>query len=66
LTDRRDDERDTADRDDDGAPHPVSDLRRPYVAPALIDYGTVSKLTQTGGVTTFDSGGFMMMMMVCL
>jgi hypothetical protein len=36
------------------------------VAPALVDYGTVSKLTQTGGVTVFDSGGFMMRMMACL
>ena len=43
--------------------------RRPYVAPELIEYGTVAKLTQTGGRTTVDflfnlrrmgSGGGMM------
>jgi hypothetical protein len=28
--------------------------RRPYVAPELIEYGTVAKLTQTGGRTTVD------------
>jgi hypothetical protein len=44
-------------------------IRRPYVAPELIEYGTVAKLTQTGGRTTVDflfnlrrmgSGGGMM------
>ena len=29
-------------------------MRRPYVAPELIEYGTVAKLTQTGGRTTAD------------
>ena len=28
--------------------------RRPYVAPELIEYGTVAKLTQTGGRTAAD------------
>jgi hypothetical protein len=28
--------------------------RRPYVAPALVEYGTVAKLTQTGGMTSTD------------
>jgi hypothetical protein len=28
--------------------------RRAYAAPELIEYGTVAKLTQTGGQTTFD------------
>jgi hypothetical protein len=40
-------------------PEPRSDAegrRRPYVAPALIVYGAVGKLTQTGGVTTMDFG----------
>jgi hypothetical protein len=29
--------------------------RRPYVAPELIEYGTVAKLTQTGGQTAQDA-----------
>ena len=29
-------------------------MRRPYIAPELIEYGTVAKLTQTGGRTTVD------------
>jgi len=28
--------------------------RRPYVAPELVEYGTVAKLTQTGGTTNTD------------
>jgi hypothetical protein len=28
--------------------------RKGYVAPALVEYGTVAKLTQTGGMTTID------------
>jgi hypothetical protein len=28
--------------------------RQPYVAPELIEYGTVAKLTQTGGRTRID------------
>ena len=40
-------------------------MRRPYVPPELIEYGTVAKLTQTGGGSLFDFGG-MMRMMVCL
>jgi hypothetical protein len=56
-------------RDDD---RPVSgpgandavDPRRPYTAPELVEYGTVAKLTQTGGGSTFDFGG--MMRMTCL
>jgi hypothetical protein len=30
--------------------------RRPYVPPRIVDYGSVSKLTQTGGITTMDTG----------
>ncbi len=33
----------------------VAGPRRPYVAPELIEYGTVAKLTQTGGQTAHDS-----------
>ena len=29
-------------------------VRRAYVAPELIEYGSVAKLTQTGGRTTVD------------
>jgi hypothetical protein len=31
------------------------------VAPELIEYGTVAKLTQTGGTTTNDAAGMMRM-----
>jgi hypothetical protein len=34
--------------------HDASQPRRPYVAPELIEYGTVAKLTQTGGMTSTD------------
>ena len=37
--------------------------KRRYEAPRLIDYGLVSKLTQTGGITTKDTGS---MFRVCL
>jgi hypothetical protein len=47
----------------DDAPQPKSD-RRPYAAPLLIEYGTVAKLTQTGGVTVNDFMG--RMRMACL
>lgn len=30
--------------------------RKRYEAPRLTDYGPVSKLTQTGGITTRDKG----------
>jgi hypothetical protein len=37
--------------------------RRRYVPPRVVDYGSVSKLTQTGGITTKDAGN---MKQVCL
>jgi hypothetical protein len=40
-------------------------VRRAYVAPALIEYGTVAKLTQTGNGSVGDFSG-MMRMMICL
>jgi hypothetical protein len=46
------------DRDARSAPR-----RRRYETPRVVDYGRVSKLTQTGGVTTKDSGN---MLRVCL
>jgi hypothetical protein len=46
--------KDTApNRDDRSVP---AQGRRPYAKPRLIEYGTVGKLTQTGGVTTRDFG----------
>jgi hypothetical protein len=30
--------------------------RKRYEAPRLIDYGRISKLTQSGGITTKDQG----------
>ena len=39
----------TPERSDEGS-------RKRYEAPRLIDYGPVSKLTQTGGITTMDMG----------
>jgi hypothetical protein len=38
--------------------------RRTYVAPELIEYGTVAKLTQAGSGSLADFG--MMRMMICL
>ena len=42
-----------------GAPSPPDSPPRGkarYQKPRLIDYGKVSKLTQTGGITTRDTG----------
>jgi hypothetical protein len=36
-------------------PRPVPRRRR-YEPPRIVDYGRVSKLTQTGGATTKDNG----------
>jgi hypothetical protein len=47
----------------DDARQPRSGRRR-YVAPALVEYGTVAKLTQAGGVSFNDFMG--MMSMACL
>lgn len=55
-------------RSEPGAQTPASRSRRaqsessapkPYVAPELVEYGTVAKLTQTGGSTTIDFVGMM-------
>lgn len=37
--------------------------RRRYETPRLVEYGSVGKLTQTGGITTKDTGS---MKRVCL
>jgi hypothetical protein len=39
--------------------------KKPYVAPELVEYGTVAKLTQAGGGSVVDFGG-MMQMGTCL
>ena len=40
-------------------------MRQAYVAPKLVEYGSVAKLTQAG-TGSFTDGGGMMMMMACL
>ena len=60
------DERDEIERD--GDTHARDDARgerRPYVSPELVEYGTVAKLTQTGGGSVMEFGS-MMRMMLCL
>lgn len=42
---------------------PAPRAKRRYEKPRLVDYGAVSKLTQTGGITSRDTGG---MKQVCL
>lgn len=37
-------------------PKAPENTRRPYEKPRLTDYGLVSKLTLTGGITTRDTG----------
>ena len=64
-----DDRKETERHDDRQAPGSTlgvdaGAVRRPYAAPELVEYGTVAKLTQTGGGSVFDFGG--MMMMACL
>jgi hypothetical protein len=57
-----------ADGDDQLVGHRADDgalARRPYVTPELIEYGTVAKLTQTGGQTVSDFFAFRRMM-TCL
>jgi len=34
----------------------TENVKKPYEKPRLIDYGLVSKLTLTGGITTRDTG----------
>lgn len=41
-------------------PHEPPAPRRKYEAPQLVDYGSVAKLTQTGGSTLADAGANMM------
>jgi hypothetical protein len=41
---------------------PGPSRRKPYRAPVLTEYGSISKLTRTGGATRFDIAGGMMRM----
>lgn len=48
---------------DTAQPDPPPRPKRRYERPRLVDHGPVSKLTQTGGITTRDTGN---MKRVCL
>ena len=65
-----DDEHNGIDRDigrpESGPGRDVRCERRPYAPPELVEYGTVAKLTQTGGGSVMDFGSMMTMMMTCL
>jgi hypothetical protein len=39
-----------------GERRPQPGARKRYETPRLIDYGRISKLTETGGITTKDQG----------
>jgi hypothetical protein len=55
--------RDKSDKPDGAKVSAAPRARRRYEKPRLVDYGPVSKLTQTGGITTRDTGA---MKQVCL
>jgi len=60
------DERDEIERDRHAyAPDDARGVRRPYVSPELVEYGTVAKLTQGSTGSLMEFGG-MMRMMLCL
>jgi len=47
-----------------GAPRPPAkrtSAKKAYAAPRLVEYGSVAKLTQTGGITVKDGGGMRQM-----
>jgi hypothetical protein len=56
MTERQADTASEPARDQGGSATP----RRRYEAPKLVDYGSVAKLTQTGGSTLADAGANMM------
>ena len=57
------DEREETQRDDDRrVPNEAGSVRRAYVAPELVEYGTVAKLTQTGSGSIVDFLGMPAMM----
>jgi hypothetical protein len=48
------DERDTGDRN-----RPEQRTRKPYTKPVVREYGSIAKLTQSGGTTKAEPGGIM-------
>ena len=58
MTENRDDTQ-SVDRDETASARNPD--RRPYEAPKLTEYGTVAKLTQTGGGSVRDFGNMMRM-----
>ncbi len=55
--------KDPAQPEERQVPRPPQSARRRYEPPRLVEYGSVGKLTQTGGNTTKDAGN---MKRVCL
>lgn len=55
---------------DDRKPSPRAEAanasKRRYQRPALIEYGPISKLTRSGGLTRSESASPMMRLMACL
>jgi hypothetical protein len=47
--------RDSNESDPTTAPARDRDAKKRYVTPRLVDYGPISKLTQTGGITIADN-----------
>jgi hypothetical protein len=47
--------------DEQHEPTPARSARRRYETPRLVEYGSVGKLTLTGGITTKDLGNIRQM-----
>jgi hypothetical protein len=45
-----------SDSSSERAPDPSPDARRPYTTPSLVEYGSIAKLTQSGGHTATEFG----------
>ena len=45
---------------------PGSTMKKTYLSPSLVEYGSVAKLTQSGNGSGVDGGPTAGMMMVCL
>lgn len=58
-------EHDQARAGEPAAPAPATSVasRRPYQRPVLTEYGSLGKLTQSGGMTQFEGASGRMMMM---
>lgn len=52
--------------DETQRPDTGADTKKPYVEPSLVEYGSISKLTQLGTGSFADAFGAQMMMMACL